>query len=117
MSARKVTSKVFDCAKTLLAGGATLKECADYLQISDVTVGRIKKAQTLEEYKQLVDSAKASVKKDVPKQTEPVESASVQKVDGFESYRINRLIALLSEQNELLKLISNKLGFIVEQLA
>ena len=47
---KKITKSAFNCAKMLLKGGATNKEVAEFLQISDETVRRIKKAETYEEY-------------------------------------------------------------------
>lgn len=120
----KVTQSVFNCIKTLLAGGASHKECADYMQLSVITVGRINRAETYEDYKQSVIMAKLHsgkpVSVPVPEQTPEPEQEKPEKpkaVDTSGTYQMNRLIELMKEQNELLKAISNKMAFIVEQLS
>ena len=125
----KVTQSVFNCIKTLLAGGASHKECADYMKLSVITVGRINRAETYEDYKQSVIMAKLHSGKPVavpvpesePK-SEPEEGKSEkQKVvdvgSTWSTYQMNRMIEIMKEQNELLKAISNKMAFIVEQLS
>lgn len=120
--AQKVTPKTFDCVKTLLAGGASNAECAEYMQLSVITVGRIKKAETFEEYNQLVTLARLHAQKpvvvpEVKEEPMPEPEKKPQKVECRDYYQMNRLFDLLKEQNELLKQISAKMGFIVEQLA
>lgn len=120
----KVTQSVFNCIKMLLAGGASHKECAEYMNLSTITVGRIKRAETFEDYKQSVIMAKLHsgkpVSVPVPESTPEPEEEKPEKpktVDAGGTYQMNRLIELMKEQNELLKAISNKMAFIVEQLS
>lgn len=124
MTPIKVTQSVFNCIKTLLAGGASHKECADYMKLSVITIGRINRAETYEDYKQSVIMAKLHSGKPVsvpaPEPTPEPEQEKPEKpkvVDTSGTYQMNRLIELMKEQNELLKAISNKMAFIVEQLS
>lgn len=122
----KVTQSVFNCVKTLLAGGASHQECADYMKLSIMTVGRINRAETYEDYKHTIIMASLHSGKPVsvpvpePEQTPEPKEEKPEKpktVDVSGTYQMNRLIELMKEQNELLKTISNKMAFIVEQLS
>lgn len=127
----KVTPSVFNCIKTLLAGGASHKECADYMKLSTITVGRINRAETYEDYKQSVIMAKLHsgkpVSVPVPEPTtEPEKEQKPEKMPEPETVERKQTIVIqathymMEEQkktNELLTLISNKLSFIVEQLS
>ena len=125
----KITKEIYECAKTLFKGGATTQEVANYLKIGISTAGRIKKSETLEEYKQIQAlmvanwkgnkkkkaEQKADPKPEQKPETKPEEKPQTFNVSG--QYTMNRMTELLKEQNEMLKIISNKLAFIVEQLA
>ena len=119
---RKITPKTFQAIKTLLAGGATWEECADYMGVSASTVGRISRAETFQEY---VNSVAASAircnqkkaKADTTEQ-ETTPELDLKMPGGTLSgaYQINRIVELLKAQGETLNLISNKLAFIVDEL-
>lgn len=127
----KVTQSVFNCIKTLLAGGASHKECAEYLNLSTITVGRINRAETFEDYKQSLIMAKLHVGKTVsvsePEQKpepehkpEPERKPEPEAMERKQTIVIQATHYMMEEQkktNELLTLISNKLSFIVEQLS
>ena len=48
----KVTKSMFLAVKTLLKGGASPKEAAEYMKLSTVTVYRIKETENYDEYEQ-----------------------------------------------------------------
>jgi len=139
---RKVTPSVFNAVKVLLKGGATREEAANYMKLSVATVGFIKKSETIEEYKNIVfqysetkKAAAAAKKAAAKKKPEPEAEQKAKEVnvhdipphnvvDGTPSnYQINLMIGFLREirdhekvQTELLKMISRKLAFVVEDL-
>lgn len=119
---RKITPKTFQAIKTLLAGGATWEECADYMGVSTSTVGRISKAETFQEYGNSVAAIAIRCNQKNMK-TDATEQEAKQELDlkmpgGTLSgaYQINRIVELLKAQGETLNLISNKLAFIVDEL-
>lgn len=120
MNKKPITESMFKAVKTLIAGGASYKECADYMQIGYSTVSRIGSVETFEEYRQVIAAINAKIKqkKAEPEQeVKPEVKEEAKPVNGTSIYQTNRLIQLMNEQNELLKSISNKIAFIVEQLA
>ena len=114
---KKVTPKVFACVKTLLNGGAMVKEVSDYMGLSGWTVHKINKSETYEEYRQIIEEETSKRKE---KYNTPVEAKkpAIQAPDsvGDKVYGANRICELLTHQNELLKGIMNKLAFIVDEL-
>lgn len=114
----KVTESIFNAVKTLLKGGATVKECAGYMGLSAGTINVIKASETFEEYKSnmfLRSRACHGEKKQEQKpeqKPEPVQTVGHKVVVQASHF-------MLEEQkktNELLTLISNKLAFIVDEL-
>ena len=117
MSAKqKVTTDVFTIAKAMLKGNETQENVAKLLCISTETVRRIRNANAYEDYQAYVQSvhAKPAEKKESSAEKVVEKTAPTSHVS---SYQINRLIEQQNETIELLKVISNKLVFIVEQLA
>ncbi len=124
-----VTKEIFECAKILFKSGAKNQEVCRYLKLAPCTVTRIKQAETLEEYKQIQAAAvanwKGNQKKKEANETPKPETDEVQRKPENAKptnnlagqYQMNRIIDLLREQNEIMKLLSNKLAFIVEQLS
>ena len=47
---KKITKSIYNCIKTLLAGGATNKEISEYLMLSEETIRRVKKSENYEDY-------------------------------------------------------------------
>lgn len=121
---KKIDQKTFSAVKTLTAGGATIQEIVDYLGVCSAVVSRIRSAETFEEYRQML-AARALAYKEKHKKQEAKPEVKPEKQEEKpmaitmlpEYYRNNQALQLLREQNEYLKLISNKLAFIVEQLA
>ena len=128
----KVTESKFNAIKLLLKGGATLDECAKYMDVSSSTVSIIKKSDTYEEYKQncyMTSSAYRNkmaaikAKEEKAKEEQAKEEAApvepVTKVIHEQSVTIQATHYMMEEMkktNELLKLISSKLAFIVDEL-
>ena len=138
MTRVKIDENMFWTVKTLTKGGATIPEISDFLKISTSTVSRIRASESLQEYKNQLaaialeikarnQAKKASEKKheeNIPAPVTAPEKApekpakDVQEKQDRTQYNYvnNRVLEELKAQNELLKLISNKLCFIVEQL-
>ena len=76
----KIDQKMFSAIKTLLNGGATYKECADYMGVSVSTVGRIAMAESFEDYKgQMAAMHLEMKKKEEQKRMPAVKKAETQK--------------------------------------
>lgn len=124
MANGKVTASLFQCVKQLEKAGSSQKEIAEYLKISVATVRRIEQSDDFAEYRNKVN-AYYFEKKAAEKKAEKAEENDNPKVEPYKmsggtfqsGYMMNRIMDLLKEQNEALKLISNKLAFIVEQLS
>lgn len=128
----KVTESTFNAVKIMLNGGATAVEIAEYLKLGTTTIFRMKSAQSWEEYKQVlaaiaVNTRKKEQEKKIPvqEQKEPVKDEQPVKAEQTvkseqplaTNYQINRMVEEMKLMNEHLKLISNKIAFIVDQLA
>ena len=132
-----ITLQLFNCVKQLIAGGAKNDEICDYLQIGHATVSRIKSADSYEEYKHIQAVAGYAYRKrkmeEAQKQNEeelkklkeeqqnapePVKQTVTAVIDKSTiNYQTNRVVEEMRQMNQHLKLISEKLAFIVEQLA
>ena len=119
---KKLTPKTFQAIKTLLAGGATYEECANYMDVSVSTVGRVARAENFQEYGNSIAAIaircnQKKVKADTTEQ-EATPELDLKMPGGTLSgaYQINRIVELLKAQSETLVLISNKLAFIVDEL-
>lgn len=126
----KVTEGVFRSVKLLIKDGATSREIGEYFKISTATVSIIRNSETYEEYKHnaLEVSQRKRIKREQAaaiaiKAKEQAQKAETQEAEQPKaspvagSYQMNRLIEEMKKQNEMLAHISNKLAFIVEQLA
>ena len=126
----KVTKGVFEAAKLLLENGATNGEIAKYLKISTDVVTFIRKAETYEEYQTIMyeyslkqrqrEAARvAAIKaKETPKE-EPKPETPPQIVEHRQTVTVQATWQMTQEMqktNELLKQISNKLAYIVDEL-
>ena len=140
---KKVTKSKFDAVKILIEGGASTKEIAKYLDLSDNTIYVIKGCEKFEDYEQYLAEkmAKANAARAVKmresekdKTEQPVEKsaeqpapvaqqpaeAPVKVIEHRQTVMVQAthyMMEELKQQNELLKLISNKLSFIVDQLS
>lgn len=128
-STAKIDAKKFRAIKLLLDAGSTYREAAEYMEISLSTVGRIAATDTYEEYKQLTRSSYYAIKKaaeakkkaaaEPEKAEKPAESEQGIKATGgtlSNSYQINRMYEMMKQMTETMVLISNKLGYIVDDL-
>ena len=122
----KLTEGQFKAIKTLLRGGASQKEAAEYMQVSPGTAFWVSKAETFEEY-QHMNAERHLERKQVAaikaKETEKTAAhgtpAAPQVVEQRQTITIQAthyMMQKLEETNSLLKLISNKLAFIVDEL-
>lgn len=124
----KVDERLWWAVKTLLKGGSTNKDAAEYFMLSVNTVSRIGCAETYEEYKQIIAAAHAAYKpkklrlpENPEEKSKPVEQPTTQPqvVEHRQIVQVQASHYMLTEQqktNELLQLISNKLAFIVDEL-
>ena len=114
----------YNAVKILLEGGASSEEVAQTLQVSEATVKLVKKCRSYEEYKQESNTLKylAKKRKEAAEMTakEPApETAPTQIVEHRQSIIVQAnhyMMEELKRQTELLKLISNKLAFVVDEL-
>ena len=121
----KVTEKMFKAVKQLTDGGATVPEIAEYFMIGHSTVSRIRAAETWEDYTHTLQAIALSYKKkradksaekaEQPKE-EPKEEPQKVIQQNVTIQATHYMMQEMQKTNELLKLISNKLAFIVEQL-
>lgn len=126
----KVTENVFRVVKLLIKDGAKSREISEYMKISTATVSIIRNSETYEEYKHNAlevsqskrfkreQAAAIAIKAKEQEQKAETQEVEQPKASPFAgSYQMNRLIEEMKKQNEMLAHISNKLAFIVEQLA
>ena len=125
----KMTESKYTAIKILLNGGATVKEAAQYMQVSTAVVYGVKNTSDFAEYCQNSAERDARRKQNAAIRIkaeqaakeaakEPERQPERQPGTAMTStYQMNRMYDALRAQNELLKLISEKLAFIVEQLA
>lgn len=114
MAKIKVTEDVFKAVKQLQKGGATIEESAGYFDIAHATISRIRACATYDAYmhsrkkeKQSNETNTAGVIAEISKPVNP----TVVRVEAT-----HYMMQEMQKTNELLKAISNKLAFIVEEL-
>lgn len=123
----KLTEGQFKAIKTLLRGGATQKEAAEYMKVSPNTAFWVAKAETFEEYQQITAERHLEHKRVAVIKAKEAEKTAAQSTPAqpqqVVEYRQNVTIQAthymmqkLEETNALLRQISNKLGYIVEDL-
>lgn len=121
----KMTESKFRAVKLLLKGGASVKEAAEYMQMSTATVYIINTAENFEEYTAIRvarDSKRAAAikaKKDEPKPAQDTAPEPVKQVMNPTVIKVEAthyMMQELQKSNELLTAISAKLAFIVEEL-
>ena len=122
MKPRTVDQNMFNTIKILRGAGKTIAETAELTGLSKATVQRIAKAPDLAAY--FSENAASSRKYAhtpapacTPAKTPENAPVRVPAVTSAGTFYSMRLIELLTQQNEVLTSISNKLAFIVEQLA
>jgi transposase-like protein len=117
----QLTESKFKAIKTLLKGGATQKEAAEYMKVSPNTAFWVNKAETFEEYVQInasrhlekrqvaaIKAKEANKETPAPQVVEYRQNVTIQAT--------HYMMQKLDETNSLLKQISNKLACIVEDL-
>ena len=141
--AKNIDKKMFDCIKILLDGKASYTEIQDFTNVGRTTVSRIAHSESWEDYEQQmaamraawhcrVAEKKAAEQAAADRAREEKEKAAkaaaeavkalvpaaplLQQTKADPVYGANRICELLTHQNELLKVISNKLAFIVDEL-
>ena len=132
----KIDLRMFNAVKTLVAGGATIAECANYMSISTATVKYIKAAETYEEYRNIIaavnirkrereNAKKAAAEAPSPVAPVPIPAPAPEPVKPAQivehKYDVtvqttHYMSQKLDKIEELLKGISQKLGYICEDL-
>ena len=133
----KMTIQKFKAIKILLASGSTYSEISESMGISDFVIRNVKTSETYEEYKHKVAARSSSYRKKLAKELqakeekEAAESIVIDKekmeyqeptaqvVEHRQTIQIQAthyMTEELREIKELLKCMSNKLAFIVEEL-
>lgn len=123
-----ITEKMYKAVKILLNGGASVKEAADFMNLSTTTVYYIRATEDFEEFcqqnteRQIERKAKAAAAinaKQKSEQEEPKEQKPDQIVEHRQTVQITATHYMMEEMkktNEYLKTISAKLAFIVDEL-
>ena len=123
----KIDQRMFDCIKILLASGQTADQIKDYLGISPCTTYRIKQCENLQEYKnRMIAMATKRATREKKQEEKPVEPADQgtsaqpqQVVEHRQSVTVQTTYYVsqkLDAMVELLKGISAKLAFVVDEL-
>lgn len=121
----KLTAGQFKAIKTLLKGGASQKEAAEYMQVSTATTNFVAKAETFEEYlhnqaeRQMTRKQVAAIKIKETEKEKAEEKPAPQVIEHRQTVTIQATHYMMQEMqktNELLAQISAKLAYIVEDL-
>ena len=119
---KQVTTSIFNCVKRLIDSGAPTEEITEYMKLSSTTVNRIRRAESIEEYKNMTyASVRAARAKESEKPQPAPANLPVQEIVHKHEQSVtvianHYMMEELKEQTKTLKLISNKLTFIVEEL-
>lgn len=121
----KITKGIFDAAKLLIENGANNTEVAKYLKVSNDVVAMFRKSETYEEYQTLMYEYSQNMRKRAAaikakeKEQEKKEEPAAQVIEHRQTVTVQATWQMTQEMqktNELLKQISNKLAFIVDEL-
>ena len=141
----KMTETKYNAIKLILEGGASYAEAAKYMQVSEATVGRVKSSESFEEYNAMMaaqtlawkkqraaikakekaaaeQAAKAAEKPQetpaaVPQVAPQIMPAVPQEVKHTVQVQATRFMEeQMKKQTELLTIICNKLGVIIDDL-
>lgn len=122
---KAITEKMYKAVKILLNGGASVKEAADYMNLSTSSVYSIRNTENYEEFLhismaiQAERSAKAAAAINAKQKTEQKTESEPQVVEHRQTVQITATHYMMEEMkktNEYLKTISAKLAFIVDEL-
>ena len=109
MARAKVTKESFDLVKLLLNGGATAAKVAELTHLSTWTVAYIRRAKDIDDYFMI------SHREPKREPQKPTETAEKPAVSG--SWTLERIFDEAKKQTALLTAISDKLAYIVVELA
>lgn len=120
-----ITEKTFNAVKIMLKGGATGAEIAEYLKLGTTTVSRIRNCDTWDDF--ILRKREAAIfaqknkekkaeKQEEPKQPEQPKEQIVKHEQTITIQATHFMMQELQETNKILKLISNKLAMICEDL-
>lgn len=126
----KITKGIFDAAKLLIENGANNTEVAKYLKVSNDVVAMFRKSETYEEYQTLMYEYSQKMRKraaaikanETPKEEPPqivAQTPPPQIVEHRQTVTVQATWQMTQEMqktNELLRQISNKLAYIVDEL-
>lgn len=124
----KITESKYKAVKLLLKSGATVKEAAEYMDISEITVYSIRNTEDYTEYlsiaaekalqrKKQIAAMKAKEEPKAEPAEEPKGVVPVQTVKQMVVVQLSHETRMeLQKTNQLLTQISNKLAFIVDEL-
>ena len=136
----KVDQKMFNAVKVLIAGGATIAECSDYMGISTSKVKWIKTAETLEEYRNILaalgtrksmrrkqaklekekaEEAAKAAKAPKPVEVAPAPEPKPEVVETKQTVMVQTSYYVTQKMDKLVELltsISKKLAYICEDL-
>ena len=142
MSRAKMNESMFRAIKILLNSGATYREITDSLGVSDYVIRTVRTSENFAEYKQSIAAHSAAGRQRMAEKQEkelqekaaaeaaekakkerqaitahiPPETLSEATVQRFTIKATNDMMEEMRKTNEFLKLISNKLAFIVDEL-
>ena len=127
MAKNKVTEEIFNTVKYMTKGGASIKQCCTATGLSNATMTYIRRAETFDEYKDIIYKTSDGYKKKMKelmkenKPEEPEKEAVTNEPKSVPQQSIvmvaNQYMAeQLAKQTELLTLINNKLTLIAEDL-
>lgn len=110
---RKMTEQKYKAIKLMLKGGATLQEICEFYPIGRETLRRIKITENFEEYSKLNLAYEQSRTKN-RKPDEPEQLPNQMTIDDLKPD--SETVALMKEQNDLLRRLLNDVSFIVSEL-
>lgn len=120
---KRITREIYTAVKFMLKGNASASETAASLGISTNSVNRIRNSETYDEYVENTRlGGSARYREGVKNQLKEAETAKpvedLKQPGGTLSgnYQINRIFEQQKQTNDLLKMISDKLAYIVQQL-
>lgn len=120
----KMTESKYRAVKILLKGGASVKESAEFMELSTGTVYLINNTENFADYTQAraerdMNRKKAAAIKAKEKEQEKKEEPAAQVIEHRQTVTVQATWQMTQEMqktNELLKQISNKLAYIVDEL-
>ena len=115
-----IDKDTYAIVKGLIAAGYKREQISRTIGISTTTISKINITETYEEYRERTEmgwpTKKAEKKAEpekMPEEKQEEKPAETRPDPAMGGYQMNRIIELLKEQNEMIKLISNKLAYIV----